>query len=78
MYIYKYQLKEKNHLVIQQQQLMLLELTGKTRFQLRGNFQFAFKKSVFGAEIDPYGHKNYEKYFVLKDKSRLVSNELDI
>ena len=34
-----------------------------TWFECRGNKQFGFKKSVFGAKFDPYNHKNHRKHF---------------
>ena len=37
----------------------------KTWFQYRGNKQFG---PFFGAEFDPNGHKNHEKYLFLKSK----------
>ena len=37
----------------------------KTWFQYRGNKQFG---PFFGAEFDPNGHKNHEKYFFIKSK----------
>ena len=39
------------------------DIEGKTWFRYRGNKQFQFEKSVFGAKFDPNGHKNCENKY---------------
>ena len=48
-------------LFLRQQQFQALCTGVITWFQYRGNKQFAFKKSAFGAILDPNGHtKSYK------------------